>query len=176
MGLFSKILGDAAGKQLDDLVKQVADAAEKVASEVKDTAEKKDAPAASAPAPSAPAYTAPAAAAPSGVSWGEVMPAEENQFNFPGTPVQYFDQVFREAFPQYSIERSAKGKNVTFFFREGDRLALVVELLSQSSSVYKMRNDCRARRIPYLRYYYDHEGWWNTRSYVVERTRRALGC
>ena len=32
----------------------------------------------------------------------------------------------------------------------------------------------RAQGIPYLRFYYNHEGWWNTRSYVTRRIANAL--
>ena len=32
-----------------------------------------------------------------------------------------------------------------------------------------------AQGIPYIRFYYDHEGWWNTKSYVIRRTSEALG-
>ena len=52
--------------------------------------------------------------------------------------------------------------------------ALVVELLSRSSAAAKLRRDCQREGIPYLRYYYDYEGWWNTRSYVTRRTAQAL--
>ena len=55
-------------------------------------------------------------------------------------------------------------------------LALVVELLSQGSDAYRLRKQCRADGIAYLRYYYDHEGWWNTKAYVIECTRGALGA
>ena len=34
---------------------------------------------------------------------------------------------------------------------------------------------CRAKEgVPYLRFYKDHEGWWNARSYVVSRIEKAL--
>jgi hypothetical protein len=44
--------------------------------------------------------------------------------------------------------------------------------MSDGTQRYKLRNECRAQGIPYLRFYYDHDGWWNTRSYV---TRRIAG-
>ncbi|MBQ8934020.1 MAG: hypothetical protein IJ061_07025 [Lachnospiraceae bacterium] len=114
--------------------------------------------------------------APSGWSWGEVMPAEENQFNYPGTYVEYFDHVFRTEFPEYRITcEQAKYYNATIFiFWNGPQRALVVELLPQHSAAQKLRRDCRTSGIPYLRFYYDHEGWWNTYSYVKDRTRDAL--
>ena len=49
-----------------------------------------------------------------------------------------------------------------------------IAMLGQSSAAYKIRRDCLRQGIPYLRYYYDHEGWWNTRAYVTQRTRAAL--
>ena len=61
-----------------------------------------------------------------------------------------------------------------FTFWDGTKKALVVELMPQSSSAQKQRKVCAAEGTPYLRYYYDHDGWWNTRSYVVRRTHAAL--
>ena len=125
------------------------------------------------PAPSAEIKTP----APSGDSWGEEMPAEENQFNFNGTYEQYFEGIFRSEFASYRIEKEvvARGhRRLIFRFFEGDRNALVVEIMPSVSESKKLRSDCRAQGIPYLRYYHDHEGWWNTRSYVVRRTSEAL--
>ena len=115
-------------------------------------------------------------AGPSGDSWGEEMPAEENQFNFNGTYTQYFEGIFRSEFASYRIEKETAGgsKRVIFTFFDGERKALVVEIMPSSSESKKLRSDCREQGIPYLRYYYDHEGWWNTRSYVVRRTSEAL--
>lgn len=113
---------------------------------------------------------------PSGFSWGEEMPQEENQFNYPGTYVEYFRHVFLEEFPDYRVEYSAPRGVVApvFTFYNGENKALVVELLASSSEAKKLRADCQKAGVPYLRYYYDHHGWWNTRRYVVERTRAAL--
>ena len=60
----------------------------------------------------------------------------------------------------------------TFYGAAGK--ALVVEIMPSSSSSKKIRSDCQKTGIPYLRYYYDYDGWWNTRSYVTRRTRDAL--
>jgi len=121
---------------------------------------------------------------PSGWSWGETMPDEENQYNFNGTYDQYFDTVLRQAFPEYDItmededrqhgaySKLYKAKLVTF--RKDGKTVLMIELLSRHSSRKKLRRDCAAAGIPYLRFYYDYHGWWNTKSYVTERTRRAL--
>ena len=69
-----------------------------------------------------------------------------------------------------SVKRRSKNRASV----RDQKTALIVELLPQRSSVYKLRRDCATMGIPYLRYYYDHEGWWNTYSYVTERTRAAL--
>ena len=165
MSLLSKLLGKAGSELgLDKLVKAVTDAANQTAG--------------NAPKPEThrPAEPRPAAPTPLGRSWGETMPAEENQFNYNGTYDRYFEEIFRAEFPSYRLERQdvPGGRRVIFTFWDGARKALVVELLHQSSDSQKLRRDCRASGVPYLRYYYDHEGWWNTRSYVVDRTRKAL--
>lgn len=112
----------------------------------------------------------------SGFSWGPVMPDEENQFNYNGTFDSYFENIYRAEFPDYRLEKeNATGsKRVIFTFYDETRKALVVELMPQSSMSKKLRETCHASGIPYLRFYYDHEGWWNTRSYVITRTRNAL--
>jgi len=115
---------------------------------------------------------------PSGFSWGEKMPAEENQYNFGGTFEQYFEHVFAEDFPSYGYEKSYiddYGKHrVVYTFISGGAKALIVELMPEKSSASKFRNECIKAGVPYLRFYYDHDGWWNTRAYVVERIRGAL--
>ena len=128
----------------------------------------------SAPAP-APQHR-PASNSPSGFSWGEEMPAEENQYNFNGTYKQYFDSIFLTEFRDYQIMcNSAQytGMPVYSFVKNG-RTALVVELMKSSSCARKLRNDCAKSGIPYLRYYIDYDGWWNTKKYVITRTRNAL--
>ena len=114
--------------------------------------------------------------APSGFSWGETMPDEENQYNFNGHFTQYFESVFQRDFPQYEVEKSLidGGKRVLYTFYAGQNPALVVELMPESSSAYKIREGCERQRVPYRRFYYDHDGWWNTRAYVVKRIRDAL--
>lgn len=114
---------------------------------------------------------------PSGFSWGVVMPDEPNQYNYPGTYIQYFEEIFYTTFPGYQIQRNKSpfAQNEVFTFYQNGRSALVVELLSKSSSVTRLRNECRKSGIPYLRYYYNVDGWWNTREYVITRTRSALG-
>ena len=116
-------------------------------------------------------------ASPSGFSWGEEMPDEPNQYNYNGSYIQYFEEVFRNNFPDYQIQlnKSPFASNEVFTFYRNGSSALVVELLSRSSSVKRLRNECRKSGIPYLRYYYNVDGWWNTREYVITRTRNALG-
>ena len=105
-------------------------------------------------------------------------PREENQYNYNGTYEQYFEHVFVEDFPAYRFEKSYiddYGKHrVIYTFYSGEVKDLVVELMTESSEAVKFRNDCVKAGIPYLRFYYDHEGWWNTRSYVVGRIRNIL--
>ncbi len=122
-------------------------------------------------------YSAPTqSSAPSGVSWGENMPAEENQFNSGLKYYEYFEKIYREEFPEYQVTKEfpyGEGRCI-FTFISGSRIALKVEVMSQRCSVYKLRNDCRSNGIGYTRFYHDHHGWWNTRSYVIERTRNAI--
>ena len=108
---------------------------------------------------------------------GGDMPDEENQFSFNGSYADYFDTVYKAEFPDYQIVHApARDRLATIFtFSKDGSTALIVELLSETSSAKKLRASCAAAGIPYLRFYYDHHGWWNTRSYVVGRTKAALG-
>lgn len=113
---------------------------------------------------------------PSGFSWGKRMPNEPNQYNFNGSPREYFDQIYRAEFPDCRVEMEAPhdGCHTVFTFYRGDRTALVVELLSKGTVNTKRGVQCRRTGVPYLRFYYNHPGWWNTRAYVITRTRNAL--
>lgn len=110
--------------------------------------------------------------------WGELMPKEENQYSFDGTYIEYFDMLFREEFAQYQIGHETDTERyheaTIFTFTSGGRKALVVELMSEKSSSRKLALECQREGTPYLRFYYDHHGWWNARSYVVDRVRGAL--
>lgn len=187
MGFFSKLINDAknGNLQLDEL----KNAAQKVANEaaeklkeaqnaVQNQVEQRTAAPANRPA-SAPA-SRPASApvqrtrypgAPG--SWGPDMPAEENQFSYTGSFTQYFEMIFREEFPGYTFT-CVPGKNPVYTLFAGGRKALVVELKSENSSAQKVRRACAAEGVPYIRFYYDHDGWWNTRSYVTTRLKAAL--
>ncbi len=184
MGLFSKILGggesaDKAEKAAIDMLKGFVNDAKKVADEAKNAVQQASSAQSSAPAPSSvPVQTqSPAYDEPSGFSWGSVMPDEENQFNFQGPWHKYFEKVIGEEFPQYQLDTQLLngGRKGIITLLDGGRTALVVELMSESSEARKLRNDCAEKGIPYTRFYYNHEGWWNTRSYVTDRVRKALG-
>lgn len=142
--------------------------------------EEKQKPAAAQARPAArpePGYEPYVEETPLGRSWGKKMPNEPNQFNYPGTYIQYFESIFHTEFAAYRVLRSEnpRSSKVTIYtFYAGDRVALVVELASQSCCVYKLGMDCAKAGIPHLRFYYDHEGWWNARSYVVARISKAL--
>ena len=115
---------------------------------------------------------------PSGFSWGEDMPNEECQFNYNGNYLQYFESIFRSEFPEYNITWAYGDpravQSVVFTFVKNGRTALIVELMSEKSNARRIRNNCQRNGISYLRYYYDHDGWWNTKAYVISRTRQAL--
>ena len=113
----------------------------------------------------------------SGFSWGPVMPSEENQYNYNGTFSQYFDSIFLREFSCYEIMKNeGKYTHLPYYsFIKNGRCVLMVELFSRRSAANKLRNDCRNAGIPYLRYYIDVDGWWNTKEYVIKRTRDALG-
>ena len=179
MGLLSKLFGKEAGEQLEGIAKQVGDALggekgglEALAEALGDKAEAQERNQGTVIR----SADKPQKTAPAGTYWGPLMPAEENQYNFNGTYVEYFDKVFREEFPEYEIEyhKERNWRSETFTFRKDGATALVVELLPKSSNAKLIRERCRRERIPYLRYYYNVEGWWNVRAYVVERTRAAL--
>ena len=167
MSLLSKLLGGGdAGKKLEKLVKTVVEAAEGPAARPAGTA-----------APAENGQSAGGSPWPSGFSWGPIMPAEENQYNC-GVPYRdYFEHVFRDDFPQLRFERELlrSGTATVYTFFEGSRKALTVELMSEKSDAKALRRRCAQEGVPYLRFYYDHEGWWNTREYVVSRIRGALG-
>ena len=113
---------------------------------------------------------------PSGVSWGETMPDEENQFNSGLKYYDYFDKIYRQEFPDYIVTREMpRGESYCLFtFTQGGRVALKVEVLSRTTGAYKERSACKSQGIGYTRFYHNNPGWWNTRSYVIERTRSAL--
>ncbi len=113
------------------------------------------------------------------LSFGPEMPAEENQYSFRGNYKEYFYTVLSSAFPQLRIEQlsSNRGRDAALFVLKDNTGATkaVVEVISEKSSVKLMRKRCAEQQIPYSRFYYDHHGWWNTKSYVIYRVRKAMG-
>lgn len=111
-----------------------------------------------------------------GCSWGPEMPDEENQYNFSGSYDQYFYAVYAQAFPEYRLtsESIRQGRATLINFWQGERKVLVVELMSDTSSANRIRESCRREHVAYLRFYYNHPGWWNTKAYVIARTGDAL--
>ena len=110
----------------------------------------------------------------------EQIPNEECQYNYSGSFEQYFENIFAADFPAYRTEKSYVNKpdckkRVAYTFYNGAAKVLVVELMSESCEAKKFREDVKRSGVSYLRFYYDHEGWWNKRSYVTSRIRAILG-
>ena len=178
MGLLSKLIKKAGSELVaDKLVKDVVNAADKAifGNSANSAAQRRETTQTWQPQQRRDAWE-PEDDGPSGFSWGPRMPEEENQFNSGLPYAEYFERIFRTDFADCQVTREARGpKSTLFTFYRGGQRALVVELLSKSSSAYAVRKQCRSTGTPYLRYYYDYHGWWNTRAYVVSRTRAALG-
>ena len=165
MGLLSRLLGSK--KELSELV---TDAVKKGVEQALKTPQGQD-------ARDSAAKTTSARDA-SGSAW-DVMPSEPCQYNYPGTYMEYFTALFQDHFaewqPRYENVRLKWGARKGFVFTRDGVKVLVVELLSEKQDWTALRNECARQGIPYLRFYYDHRGWWNTRSYVLDRVSRALG-
>ncbi len=189
MGLFDKILKEVGEKvpdlNLDELKKNVGEAVNTLKDEAEkagldlDSVKESIAAAKQEAVESIKAEQAEKAAGEASGWWGgDVPPAEENLFTFPGTPAAYFEKIFAEEFSEYRVEKEAGWggyeRSTVYTFYDGARKALVTEVLPDSSEARKLKEKCAREGIPYLRYYTGHEGWWNTRSYVTERTRKAL--
>ena len=183
MGLFDKLFGDNKDDKnsflgaLKDAAEKLKSEAEKAGIDLKEDfkAEKKEEASSLSQGTVSPNQPE-AETAPAGTWWGPLMPDEENQYNFDGTWQEYFDGIFRSEFSDYELLRQTvrDGKGIVYTFKKNGETALVAELMSDRSNAQKLRNSLRGTGTPYLRYYYDHEGWWNARAYVVERTRNAL--
>ncbi len=191
MGLFSDLLKKAgADTDLNELAKKVADTAEKAAAAAQKAASEGMARAdraaqqarerAEAPRQERAAEAAPPAKkteSPKGFSWGEEMPPEENQYNYGGNYNAYFSHVFAEDFPEYTVKAEQDPHRDAMFYtlsKNGVR-ALVVEVMPATSSAASTRKRCARENVPYLRFYHNHKGWWNTRAYVTTRVKAALG-
>ena len=112
--------------------------------------------------------------APSGFSWGDKMPAEENQYNFNGTFKQYFENIFSTEFAAYRYEKAENYGRVAYTLYGAAGKAIVVELMPGKSESKKLRKQCEAEGTPYVRFYYNHEGWWNTKEYVIQRMKEKI--
>lgn len=162
MGLFSKLLGDIVGA-VNDAVSQAAESTKTSNDGYQTTSD---------------GYyqnTSTKTTSGSGNIYASI-PAEENQYNYNGTYTAYFESIFREELGGYSMEKTfpSGDRRVVYTFSNGAAKVLVVELMTEKCSAEKLRSDCQKEGVPYLRFYYDHQGWWNIRTYVVERIRKAL--
>ena len=131
-------------------------------------------------------------------SWGDEMPEEPNQYNYNGAAESYFLKVLKEAFPEYTVrmhgapyqsqptwERGFMGKlhqvpgkpvpAWIFTIQDGSQIKLAVELLSAANKNRKdNRRSFEEQGIPFIRFYYNVKGWWNTQSYIRERAYAAI--
>ena len=198
MGLFDKLrdaVSDAVAKSVDEGVKdgvsksELGNALSDFADALKDAAEKaQQAEGVNAAKPADQSAAAPEPVnnysdndedvpdGPSGFSWGPKMPAEENQYNYNGNYIEYFDHIFKDDFPEYTFNREScyHGKANVYTLYKGENKAAVVEVMLRNCEAKSLRRKCREAGIPYRRFYVDYEGWWNTREYVVKRVRDAI--
>ena len=188
MGLFDKLLKEVGDKvpdlNLDELKKTVTDAAAAVKTEAEKAGIDLDSVKESFAAAKEEAVTAikeeqaEKAAAEASGWWGPDMPAEENMYNSGLAPAAYFEKIFAEDFPACIVNKEAGwggfDRSTIYRFYDGAAQKLVVELVPDNSSAVKLKEKCAKEGVPYLRFYKDHEGWWNARSYVVSRIEKAL--
>ena len=176
MGLFSNLFGQN-GKDIDNALGRMKDLAEDIANtKYADEDEKRVMQTGTTDPDAMPLRDSSSAASfvEEGDSWGPNMPAEENQYNSGLSYLDYFSKIFKNEFSSYDVEILRLGsKMISTFYQDGTK-KLVVEVISENNNPVKLRNECRANGVPYLRFYHNHEGWWNTRSYVVRRISEAL--
>ena len=160
MGLFSKLFG---GKSADDFKDE-----DEIRIQNRNTGEVIKI--------GQPLHSNPRRSAMSGDSWGPEMPSEENQYNSGLSYQDYFSKVFAEEFPSYQVEQEdyRNGMATIYTFYLNGSKKLVVEVVSRTSSRYKIARECRNLKIAHRRFYYNYHGWWNTRSYVTRRVSEAL--
>lgn len=178
MGLFSNLFGNG-GKDIDDAFNKMKNLADDLSSvKYADEDEKRiiNRQNSASADNSGSGYSA-EVKGPSGDSWGPVMPDEPNQFNSGLSYKDYFSNVYAEAFPAYQInkEEYSNRRGTVFTFSQDGVKKLVVEVASTSTYHCKLADECNRTGIPHLRFYYDYDGWWNTKSYVIRRTSAALG-
>ena len=175
MGLFSNLFGNG-GKEIDDAFNKMKNLADDLSSvKYADDDEKRIMNQHNSGSSVSSFSSEPEG--PSGDSWGPTMPDEPNQFNSGLFYKDYFSNVFAEAFPGYQIdiEEYSNRKGTIYTFLQDGAKKLVVEVVSTSSYRYKLAQDCYKAGIPHVRFYFDRDGWWNTKSYVIRRTSEALG-
>lgn len=162
MGFLSKLFGKELEKAATDLVNGILDGQSNSATN--------DKPAAQSAAPAS------GTARVTDHAYGGKMPTVENQYNYNGTYEQYFENIFSTELGMYRMEKSyLNGNSRTIYTFYSDSLkVLVVELRSESCGAKKLCADCEKENVAYLRFYYDHEGWWNTKTYVTERLLAAV--
>ena len=180
MGLLSDLLGKKSEKEIknlfSDMEKKIKDAVKDGFKDgIKDESPKPEAP---KPAGSSNAPVQAAEEERSDALWGELMPKDENQFDFKGTYTEYFEKIFREDFPEYgfTLNHPKYYSSDIYTFTKGGSKALVIELMKKSCSAQALRRDTLREGVPYLRFYTDCSdiGWWNARTYVVGKMREAL--
>ena len=183
-GFLSKLLGEDAEKAAKELLGGLADAAKGIAEAaegISGAAGNKTADVERSGSRGDDAAKIPAVNADEGqivdAPWGDVMPDEENQYNYKGSYTEYFEHIFSMDFAEYRTEKSFVdgSRRVVYTFYKGGSRRLVVELMPESSVAKKLRSECEREGVPYRRFYFNHHGWWNTRSYVTGRIREALG-
>ncbi|MBO4562285.1 MAG: hypothetical protein J5772_01595 [Clostridia bacterium] len=172
-------------KILDKIKKEVGDLVEEVAKQAVKPEEKPE-PAVKPNTTAIPGHTgfvvggggnAPSASYEEEASWYETVPEEECQYNYDGPYLDYFKKIFAEEFPEYKAPMKTinEWRRYQFTFLKDASEKLVVELMTEKSAANSLRRECLKAGIPYVRFYFDHEGWWNTRAYVVKRIKEALG-
>lgn len=172
MGLFNKLL-DGLGvdpKKVEKVMGDIVDGAKNAVSEVKNAV-------ADATAEGAENRASFSDDSESGDSWGDAMPAEPNQYNFNGNYIQYFENIFGTEFKAFRYDREdVRGtrRTVYTFYSAVQTKVLILELMPESASSGRIRKAAAAEGVPYLRFYFNHHGWWNTRSYVVRRMTDAI--
>ncbi len=182
MGLFNKLL-DGLGvdpKKVEKVMGDIVDGAKNAVTEVKNAVSD----ASSGEQENRAAYSGGtdsgyscSGGSESGDSWGEEMPAEPNQYNFNGNYIQYFENIFGTEFRAFRYDREdVRGtrRTVYTFYSAVQTKVLILELMPESASSGRIRKAAAAEGVPYLRFYFNHHGWWNTRSYVVRRMTDAI--
>ena len=174
MGLLSKLLGEANKKA----EKSALDFLKNVAKKIESSEGSQKPQQTAAPQPAASYAAAEPEPERSDALWGEIMPKDENQFSFKGSYREYFEGIFRSEFADLSFELSHPQyyESDIYTFTQAGAKVLVIELMKKSCAANKLRRDTQRSGVPYLRFYTNCSdiGWWNARTYVVNRIKEAL--